>query len=205
MRCCLKSAVRHLIGDRIPIVDLGLHSDTILKLKRNGIDTVDFLIDFYEAYWSTSTSYLSEVSQKLDEYLRSILSMVIGEDAAVTVDVHEASSEKNSQERNKTAADTTVPNACFIRHAMLEQARVYYEEQDRLLKELELSTRSLNALERSGIHTLSQLLACTEKDMDRIRNLGAKSKAEIQTVVMHLLDDAKLANTAPKEPRSRRS
>ena len=43
----------------------------------------------------------------------------------------------------------------------------------------ELSVRSKNALHREGIHTIGEMLECTEERLTGIRNLGAKSITEI--------------------------
>jgi DNA-directed RNA polymerase subunit alpha len=45
---------------------------------------------------------------------------------------------------------------------------------------LELSVRPYNCLKRSGIHTLEQLLECTEEDLMNLRNFGQKSMEEIK-------------------------
>ncbi len=42
-----------------------------------------------------------------------------------------------------------------------------------------LSVRSKNALRRAGIHTVGEMLECTEESLKDIRNLGAKSIGEI--------------------------
>lgn len=45
---------------------------------------------------------------------------------------------------------------------------------------LELSVRPYNCLKRNGIHTLEQLLDCTEEDLMNLRNFGQKSMEEIK-------------------------
>lgn len=45
---------------------------------------------------------------------------------------------------------------------------------------LELSVRPYNCLKRNGIHTLEQLLECTEEDLMNLRNFGQKSMEEIK-------------------------
>jgi DNA-directed RNA polymerase subunit alpha len=53
------------------------------------------------------------------------------------------------------------------------------ETYDTPLEMLELSTRTYNALKRSGITTIGQVLEIAEKDLSNIRNMGAKSVEEI--------------------------
>ena len=48
-----------------------------------------------------------------------------------------------------------------------------------LIEELEFSVRSLNCLKRAGINTVEELIAHTEDDMMKIRNLGRKSLEEV--------------------------
>jgi DNA-directed RNA polymerase subunit alpha len=53
------------------------------------------------------------------------------------------------------------------------------ETYDTPLEMLELSTRTYNALRRSGITTIGHLLEIAEKDLSNIRNMGTKSVEEI--------------------------
>ena len=56
---------------------------------------------------------------------------------------------------------------------------------DASLDELLLSVRSSNALRRSNISTLGELIAkLNEGDLKTIRNLGAKSISEIKTKIL---------------------
>ena len=48
------------------------------------------------------------------------------------------------------------------------------------IEELELSVRSSNCLRRADIHTVQQLVAKSEDDMAKVRNLGKKSLNEIK-------------------------
>ena len=53
--------------------------------------------------------------------------------------------------------------------------------------ELQLSVRSHNALKRSGLFTVGQIVdAIADGSMERIRNLGRKSISEIKTVLLQL-------------------
>ncbi len=48
------------------------------------------------------------------------------------------------------------------------------------IEELEFTVRSYNCLKRAGIHTVQDLIAKTEDDMLKVRNLGQKSLDEIK-------------------------
>ena len=48
------------------------------------------------------------------------------------------------------------------------------------IEELDLSVRSFNCLKRANINTVADLIARTEEDMMRVRNMGRKSLEEVQ-------------------------
>ena len=56
-------------------------------------------------------------------------------------------------------------------------------EKDRMLEapieDLEFSVRSYNCLKRAGLHTVGDIIAKTEHDMMKVRNLGKKSLEEV--------------------------
>lgn len=56
-------------------------------------------------------------------------------------------------------------------------------QQDKVLQmtieELDLSVRSFNCLKRAGINTVEDLVAKTQEDMMKVRNLGSKSLEEV--------------------------
>lgn len=54
------------------------------------------------------------------------------------------------------------------------------------LKDLNLSSRALNALKRIGINTLDELLSYSEDDLLTVRNLGGKSLEEIKEKLKEL-------------------
>ncbi len=62
------------------------------------------------------------------------------------------------------------------------------------IEDLELSVRPYNCLKRHGIHTLEQLLQCTEEDLMNMRNFGQKSMEEIKKKLNDL--DLNLKNSA---------
>ncbi|MDO4730552.1 MAG: DNA-directed RNA polymerase subunit alpha [Clostridia bacterium] len=57
---------------------------------------------------------------------------------------------------------------------------------DVTIEELDLSVRSFNCLKRAGIDTIEDLIAKTEGDMMRVRNLGRKSLEEVQNKLKEL-------------------
>ena len=54
------------------------------------------------------------------------------------------------------------------------------------VESLGLSTRSSNSLRRAGIHTVGDLLELTSEDILKIKNLGIKSKDEIEAKIIEL-------------------
>ena len=48
------------------------------------------------------------------------------------------------------------------------------------IEELDLSVRSFNCLKRANINTVADLIARTEEDMMKVRNMGRKSLEEVQ-------------------------
>ncbi len=52
-------------------------------------------------------------------------------------------------------------------------------DTERPVEQLDLSVRALNCLKREGVHTLGDLLECTEEDLLDIRNFGQKSVDEV--------------------------
>ena len=62
---------------------------------------------------------------------------------------------------------------------LLENGKIETTVLSMLIEELEFSVRSLNCLKRAGINTVEELIAHTEDDMMKIRNLGRKSLEEV--------------------------
>ncbi|MDK6900665.1 DNA-directed RNA polymerase subunit alpha C-terminal domain-containing protein, partial [Streptococcus agalactiae] len=54
------------------------------------------------------------------------------------------------------------------------------------IEDLDLQSRSYNALKREGIHTVGELVARSEADLLDIRNFGAKSIEEIKAKLAEL-------------------
>jgi DNA-directed RNA polymerase subunit alpha len=64
-------------------------------------------------------------------------------------------------------------------------------DTERPIEQLELSVRALNCLKREGIHTLGELLECTEEDLMDIRNFGEKSVVEVKEKLVDMGLDLK--------------
>lgn len=62
-----------------------------------------------------------------------------------------------------------------------------YQKLDRTIEDLDLSVRSFNCLKRAGINTVKDLVAMTEDELMKVRNLGRKSLEEVKK---KLEDDA---------------
>ena len=54
------------------------------------------------------------------------------------------------------------------------------------IEELDLSVRSFNCLKRAGINTVQDLINKTEEDLMKVRNLGRKSKEEVEAKLASL-------------------
>lgn len=56
----------------------------------------------------------------------------------------------------------------------------YSQKLDRTIEDLDLSVRSFNCLKRAGINTVKDLVAMTEDELMKVRNLGRKSLEEVK-------------------------
>ncbi|MBR1396702.1 MAG: DNA-directed RNA polymerase subunit alpha [Selenomonadaceae bacterium] len=69
-----------------------------------------------------------------------------------------------------------------------EEEPIFFEEQvdesgkilEMTIEDLDLSVRSFNCLKRAGINTVADLVARTEDEMMKVRNLGRKSLDEVK-------------------------
>jgi excisionase family DNA binding protein len=78
-----------------------------------------------------------------------------------------------------------------------------------LVKDLELSTRSKNALGNASVETISQLVPYTEQELRKLPNLGVTSLTEIRTLLkkhgLHLgMEIPEPDRVAPPEPARRK-
>lgn len=73
---------------------------------------------------------------------------------------------------------------------------------DAPIEKLNLSVRSYNCLKRVGLHTVQALVGKTEEELLQIRNLGAKSAAEIVEAVKRWLESPQEEETAEAMPEA---
>lgn len=66
-----------------------------------------------------------------------------------------------------------------VQKTSLANAGPSYEPSDVSVEELHLPTRTINALKKSGIQTLEDLIKLSRDELSKIRNLGEKSIEEI--------------------------
>ncbi len=78
--------------------------------------------------------------------------------------------------------DLEVPMAKEVARAL----PILPEQYDTPLEELNLSTRSYNSLRRAGIFTLGQLLEKGREGLPPLPGLGAKSRAEVEELMVKL-------------------
>ena len=74
----------------------------------------------------------------------------------------------------------------------------YSQKLDRTIEDLDLSVRSFNCLKRAGINTVKDLVAMTEDELMKVRNLGRKSLEEVKKK----LEDDNLTLTPGAEPET---
>ena len=70
------------------------------------------------------------------------------------------------------------------------------------IEKLKLSVRSYNCLKRVGLHTVQALVGKTEEELLQIRNLGARSAAEIVEAVKRWLESPQEEETAEAMPEA---
>ena len=76
-------------------------------------------------------------------------------------------------------------------HSLTAQLREVFrspepEEKDKqvydmAIEELDFSVRSFNCLKRAGINTVNDLVSKTQDEMMKVRNLGIKSREEVES------------------------
>lgn len=92
----------------------------------------------------------------------------------------------NIQNLGKKSIDELleIMNSFKKKYSCLNQKKFFVSREqkkyvDYEIDELELSVRSKNALKRENINFLSQILILSEDEIEKIKNLGEKSKVEI--------------------------
>ena len=72
---------------------------------------------------------------------------------------------------------------------MIMKEEVEEEEdqfKDRTIEDLDISVRSFNCLKRAGINKVSELIAKSEEEILKVKNLGKKSFKEIKDKLTEL-------------------
>lgn len=110
-------------------------------------------------------SKLAEYGIRLEGQPELTTANYIVEEAETLEDVQKAKAEAMKEARDKAIKDFEKLNKEFNNCTPIE--------------ELDLSTRSRNSLTRAKIYTLEDLKQLSEEDLDKIRNLGRKSKEEV--------------------------
>ena len=144
------------------IEELDLSVRAFNCLKRAGINTVSELIqktysDMMKVR-NLGKRSLEEVAQKLAE-----LGLHFSEEDIIELD------------GDLTFDEGEIPVMGNLREAPPERSRYL----GMTIEELDLSVRSYNCLHRHGIRTVEDIIAMTEEDMMKVRNLGRKSMEEV--------------------------
>ncbi len=75
---------------------------------------------------------------------------------------------------------TDLSEVAGSKSTVVEKAEAHRDKVlEMTIEELDLSVRSFNCLKRAGINTVEDLVAKTEEDMMKVRNLGRKSLEEV--------------------------
>lgn len=94
-----KKAIRRLMGNNTAVAELGLSDQTIRKLERSNIRSMDILVDYYDKGWLESQSYLKEIANKLEDYVRDMLSMLVSENEMIPLEEPAAYTEADTEHR----------------------------------------------------------------------------------------------------------
>ena len=80
----------------------------------------------------------------------------------------------------------------------------YFDHLNKLVKEMDLSVRSINCLQNANIDTIGQLVQRTEQQMLKTKNFGRKSLSEVKQMLggMGLSLGMNLPDYEPPEPLS---
>lgn len=79
----------------------------------------------------------------------------------------------------ETEKEPELPELPPVDEAALQEDE-YSQKLERTIEDLDLSVRSFNCLKRAGINTVKDLVAMTEDELIKVRNLGRKSLEEVK-------------------------
>ena len=161
--------------NRMLIDDIGLSVRSRNALRREGIDTVEDLLDQTEetlmGIRNLGVKSVNEILLKIDEY-RQILNGLSGSP--------DGAGNNGSLPVNEEKDDDITKDPAKI-----------------LIDDIDLSVRSRNALRRAGISTVEDLLDQTEETLLSIRNLGVTSAKEI---LLKIEEYIQKLNTVSRSP-----
>ena len=132
-----KKAILQLIGDDMPIYELGLSSNTVSKLQRSGIGTLDILINYYDSTWDSAPSYLNEVSEKLRSYIVGLLSYVVADTDEEKRKGEQTDIPQDGVDSGDTDTDDGyIDDLAFVKHPGLRKDIAYCLSHDKSVDEL---------------------------------------------------------------------
>ena len=82
-------------------------------------------------------------------------------------------------QKEKPERDVDLPEIPSVDEGT-KQENEYSQKLERTIEDLDLSVRSFNCLKRAGINTVKDLVAMTEDELIKVRNLGKKSLEEVK-------------------------
>lgn len=178
-----KEKAREYIKARdIIIDDMGLSVRSTNALFRAGVKSFYDLIDIYPNNISLiknlGTKSINEIAERVTQIFSE---MKPGIAAYCNGDIVEI---KNSQESQTDATSLTVLQ--LLKHPQYkDKATQYFLENNFLVKDMELSVRSVNGLMNAKIFTFFDLMKIYTDDLYKTQNIGRKSIDEIKLTVEH--------------------
>ena len=154
----------------IPIESLGLGTRATNALRRGGIHTVGALI---------------QMSQKDILELRNV-GLLSREEITNAIESIVQSGKVVYHEQNE-ALDTGIEAASEINRI----SKVLPEIESIRLDDIPFSVRTRNALKRSNIQTVGELVQMSEKDIMSLRNVGTQTRDEIVAVITAVIKEGK--------------
>lgn len=165
-----------------PIEALDLSARAYNVLKRNSVNTLSELVDLYPYGYARFHNMGEKTIKEINELIERILN---NKEKLPQI-------EANAQADTESISVDTNPNNKYIE---------FTRQHDVPIDNLNLSGRSYNCLRRSGIDTLSKIIALYPDGYTDIRNLGVKSIDEIKKCVEMYFDsvDFQMQNTTAEE------
>jgi len=103
--------------------------------------------------------------------------------------MHARVSNHNTEDNNSSSYDTTKSLGGIVEAPLLARLRDEEAPLDKIsVLVLGLSARGYNALRRANIHTIQQLINCTEKDLLSLRNIGVTTLYDVRNKLNSYID-----------------